>query len=106
MSLGERRRCCLQGKSVSWDKYMKLAQGEKVLDNPQLLRKALKKEGKDKAKRAAAWQTRTQAVADKQQAQQQQYDISHSCGARPRGALAACSTRALCFLPVVRLGFK
>jgi hypothetical protein len=61
---------------VSWDKYMKLAQGEKVLDNPQLLRKAVKKEGKDKAKRLAAWQARTQAVAEKQQAQQQQYAMA------------------------------
>jgi hypothetical protein len=53
-----------------WDKYTKLAQGERVLDNPRLLRKALKRDSKEKAKKAAAWQARHQAVADKQRASQ------------------------------------
>ena len=56
---------------MKWDKYMRLAQGEKVLDNPQLLRKAVKKEAKEKAKKAAAWQARNSATAEKQQAAQQ-----------------------------------
>jgi Surfeit locus protein 6 len=50
---------------------MKLAKGDKVLDNPQLLRKSVKKESKERAKKAAAWQARNQATATKQAAQQQ-----------------------------------
>jgi hypothetical protein len=49
---------------------MKLAQGERVLDDPRLLRKAVKKESKEKAKKAKAWQARNQTVAIKQRAQQ------------------------------------
>lgn len=74
---------------MKWDKYMKLAQGEKVLDNPQLLRKAVKKEAKEKAKKAAAWKARNAATAEKQQAAQQR-----------------CDTRAVSASPVTKLRMR
>ena len=49
-------------KEEAWKKMLKLAQGEKILDNPQMLRKSIKKEGKLKAKKQEAWANRTDAM--------------------------------------------
>ena len=81
---------CAQASQPAWDKYMRLAQGDKVLDNPQLLRKALKKDGKVKAKKASAWQARNQATAERQQARQ------NKCAT---ASLVLCVTGAGAWLP-------
>eukprot|EP00892_Ulva_mutabilis_P008509 jgi/Ulvmu1/602/UM001_0610.1 len=50
----------------SWKKMMDLAKGEKILDDPMRLRKSIKKEVKDKQKKAAVWQERNEAMQKKQ----------------------------------------
>ena len=49
---------------------MKLAKGDRVLDDPKLLRRSLKKEKKAKAKKAEAWQARNEATVERQRAAQ------------------------------------
>lgn len=45
-------------KDVAWEKAEKLARGEKVKDDPSLLRKTLKREQKKKEKSRAEWYPR------------------------------------------------
>ena len=49
-----------------WNKMLKQASGEKVLDNPSLLKKSIKKIEKKKQKSAKVWNERVQNVKDKQ----------------------------------------
>ena len=48
---------------ANWEAALARASGEKVLDDPRLLAKSLKREAKEKAKRSAAWAERKK-VAD------------------------------------------
>lgn len=54
----------------AWKSAMMRASGEKVLDDPKLLRKSLKKEQKRKEKSAKGWQERTQKQQEQVQARQ------------------------------------
>lgn len=47
------------------------AKGEKVLDDPKLIRKAMKKETKAKEKSSKQWQDRVKSQEDSKQARQQ-----------------------------------
>jgi hypothetical protein len=67
----------------AWGSAVARAQGDKVLDDPRLLRKSLKKEGKVKKKAAAAWQGRV----DKQRQDQSERQ------ARRKGNLQARITQ-------------
>ena len=55
----------------AWGAALARASGEKVLDDPKLLRKSLKKETKLKAKKSQAWQERLGKQEEQQQARQQ-----------------------------------
>lgn len=55
----------------AWGAALARAGGEKVLDDPRLLKKSLKKEAKLKAKKAAVWQDRVSKQKEQQQAKQQ-----------------------------------
>lgn len=54
----------------AWDAALKRAQGDKVLDDPRLLRKSIKKETKLKQKKTAAWEDRAKKVKEEQEARQ------------------------------------
>mmetsp|Transcript_14118 Transcript_14118/g.30627 ORF Transcript_14118/g.30627 Transcript_14118/m.30627 type:complete len:402 (-) Transcript_14118:522-1727(-) len=54
----------------AWKSALSRAGGERVLDDPKLLRKSLKKESKRKAKSAAAWQERRDHQQEEQAARQ------------------------------------
>lgn len=54
----------------AWGAAFKRAQGEKVLDDPKLLRKSLKKESKLKQKKAKVWTERTAKQKEDQAAKQ------------------------------------
>jgi hypothetical protein len=47
------------------------AAGEKVLDDPKLLRKSIKREQTEKAKSAKKWQERVSAQQEQQRAKQE-----------------------------------
>ncbi len=53
----------MQAKTAgeAWGAAMARARGERVLDDPTRLRRSLKKDAKAAAKRAGAWEERTQA---------------------------------------------
>lgn len=63
-----------EGKEVvrqeAWRSALARAKGEKVLDDPKLLRKSLKKEHKQRVKSAKAWQERSQQQQEAQKAKQ------------------------------------
>ena len=54
----------------AWGAAFKRAQGEKVLDDPKLLRKSLKKDAKLKQKKTQAWAERTEKQKEDQAAKQ------------------------------------
>lgn len=54
----------------SWRAALLRASGQKVLDDPKLLRKSLKKEAKRKEKSSKGWQERVQAQEEKKAAKQ------------------------------------
>lgn len=54
----------------AWKSAIARAQGERVLDDPKLLRKSIKKEGKLKAKSRDAWKERTKKEEEKKDAKQ------------------------------------
>jgi Surfeit locus protein 6 len=56
---------------------MKLAKGEKVLDDPKLLKRSLKRMQKDKQKSKEGWKVRTDAVRKKQADRQEKYVSLH-----------------------------
>mmetsp|Transcript_31557 Transcript_31557/g.80879 ORF Transcript_31557/g.80879 Transcript_31557/m.80879 type:complete len:364 (+) Transcript_31557:65-1156(+) len=56
--------------SEAWKSALARAQGERVLDDPKLLRRSLKKETKQKAKSRDAWQERTRKETEKKDATQ------------------------------------
>ncbi|GAB4818093.1 hypothetical protein N2152v2_005139 [Parachlorella kessleri] len=64
-----------EGKTVlakeAWGAALARASGDRVLDDPKLLRKSLKKETKLKAKKAQAWQERLGKQKEQQEARQQ-----------------------------------
>ncbi|PRW58169.1 surfeit locus 6-like protein [Chlorella sorokiniana] len=55
----------------AWGAALQRAKGDKVLDDPRLLKRSLKKEAKLKAKKAQVWQERLKAQSEQQQAKQQ-----------------------------------
>ena len=61
-----------EGKRVAekhaWEASLKRARGEKVLDDPKLLRKSVKREEKKKQKNKEKWNERTKTVQDEQNA--------------------------------------
>ena len=57
----------------AWRAALLRARGEKVLDDPRLLRRSAKREAKTKAKRKQAWQQRVKQQADEQANRQQRY---------------------------------
>ena len=61
-----------EGKRVAekhaWEASLKRARGEKVLDDPKLLRKSVKREEKKKQKSIEKWSERTKTVQDQQNA--------------------------------------
>lgn len=72
LALAERKNntdASSDGKDA-WGGSLKRAQGEKVLDDPRLLRKSMKKEAKLKKKKAAAWAERQEKQKEAQVAKQ------------------------------------
>lgn len=59
--------------SEAWKSALARAQGERVLDDPKLLRRSLKKETKQKAKSRDAWQERTRKETEKKDATQKKW---------------------------------
>jgi hypothetical protein len=75
-TLFKKPRCTavpVQAPDGAWPKAMKLAKGEKVLDDPKLLKRSLKRVQRDKKKSQEAWQERADAVQKKQAARQEKY---------------------------------
>lgn len=74
----ERRKAAIESGAVdegkisqeAWGAAFKRAQGEKVLDDPKLLRRSLKKESKMKQKKAKVWTERTAKQKEDQAAKQ------------------------------------
>lgn len=58
-------------QNLAWKTALGRAKGDKVLDDPKLLRKSLKKDAKQKEKSSAAWRERVQAQTEGQQARQE-----------------------------------
>lgn len=54
----------------AWRAALSRAAGEKVLDDPKLLRRSIKREAADKARSAKKWQERVAAQQEAQRAQQ------------------------------------
>jgi hypothetical protein len=57
-------------RAEAWASALQRARGERVLDDPKLLRRSLKREQKLKQHRAKKWAARTQAVSEQQEARQ------------------------------------
>lgn len=66
----------VQVPADAWPKMMKLAKGEKVLDDPKLLKRSLKRMQKDKQKSKEGWKVRTDAVRKKQADRQEKCAFS------------------------------
>eukprot|EP00727_Mastigamoeba_balamuthi_P010241 m51a1_g584 hypothetical protein (337) ;mRNA; r:6646-8200 len=60
-----------EDSSVQWDAALKRSTGEKVLDDPRLLKKKLKREETRRKKSAAKWEERNRQVAEAQRARQE-----------------------------------
>jgi len=58
-------------KKKAWKAALARAHGEKVLDDPKLLRKSLKKQAKVKDKKAKIWADRQEQMKEKQSSRQQ-----------------------------------
>jgi hypothetical protein len=58
-------------KKKAWKAALARAHGEKVLDDPKLLKKSIKKEAKLKDKKTKAWNERMEKVKEKQSQRQQ-----------------------------------
>ena len=58
-------------KKKAWKAALARAHGEKVLDDPRLLKKSIKKEAKLKDKKTKAWNERMEMVKEKQSQRQQ-----------------------------------
>lgn len=58
--------CCLQAKAQqgAWKSALARAGGEKVLDDPKLLRRSLKRESKQREKQGKAWKVREGLVLE------------------------------------------
>ncbi|EGD76475.1 hypothetical protein PTSG_07591 [Salpingoeca rosetta] len=54
-----------------WDKALKRAEGEKVFDNPKLMKKAIKTRERKKAKSKKTWEARVAAVEKEQKERQE-----------------------------------
>ena len=48
----------------AWDASLERAMGNKVLDDPKLIKKSIKRREKEKAKSRAKWEKRNQSVID------------------------------------------
>lgn len=79
-------------RAEGWQAALQRARGEKVLDDPKLLRRSLKREGKSKQKSAAKWAARQSAAAEAQEARQSKCVGVAARWERGRGARArACA---------------
>eukprot|EP01138_Halocafeteria_seosinensis_P015636 gb/GECG01015957.1/.p1 GENE.gb/GECG01015957.1/~~gb/GECG01015957.1/.p1 ORF type:complete len:377 (+),score=105.16 gb/GECG01015957.1/:1-1131(+) len=58
-------------KDAEWDAAMKRAEGEKVLDDPKLLKKTLKRKQKAKQKSRKQWEERKELTEQKKKAKQE-----------------------------------
>lgn len=54
----------------AWRAALGRASGDKVLDDPKLLRRSLKREEQDKARKGKRWEERVTAQQEQQQARQ------------------------------------
>jgi hypothetical protein len=54
----------------AWRAALARASGERVLDDPKLLRRSLKREAQDKARKAKRWAERNSAQQEQQKARQ------------------------------------
>eukprot|EP00043_Microstomoeca_roanoka_P021027 m.254793 g.254793 ORF g.254793 m.254793 type:complete len:331 (-) comp18692_c0_seq1:286-1278(-) len=58
-------------QKLGWDKALKRAEGQKVFDNPKLVKKTIKREERKKAKSKKAWDARN-ATVEKEQRERQE----------------------------------
>lgn len=56
---------------AAWQSALQRASGEKVLDDPKLLRRSIKKDHKQKVHSAQKWQERLKYQKDQKQAKQE-----------------------------------
>jgi hypothetical protein len=54
----------------AWRAALARASGERVLDDPKLLRRSIKREAQDKARKAKRWAERNSAQQEQQKARQ------------------------------------
>jgi hypothetical protein len=72
MQHGVRQLRCLQEliAAEAWRAALARASGERVLDDPKLLRRSIKREAQDKARKAKRWAERNAAQQEQQKARQ------------------------------------
>ena len=74
---------------IQWGDTLKEASGERVRDDPALIRKAMKRKAKKKAKSAKAWEARTEELKDAKD--QKQKIRSHNLEKRKLGGTVAAN---------------
>ena len=74
---------------IQWGDTLKEATGERVRDDPALIRKAMKRKAKKKAKSAKAWEARTEQLMDAKD--QKQKIRSHNLEKRKLGGTVAAN---------------
>ena len=74
---------------IQWGDTLKEATGERVRDDPALIRKAMKRKAKKKAKSAKAWEARTEQLKDAKD--QKQKIRSHNLEKRKLGGTVAAN---------------
>ena len=74
---------------IQWGDTLKEASGERVRDDPALIRKAMKRKAKKKAKSAKAWEARTEQLKDAKD--QKQKIRSHNLEKRKVGGTVAAN---------------
>ena len=74
---------------IQWGDTLKEASGERVRDDPALIRKAMKRKAKKKAKSAKAWEARTEQLKDAKD--QKQKIRSHNLEKRKLGGTVAAN---------------
>jgi hypothetical protein len=70
---------------LAWQAALSRAQGERVLDDPKLLRRSIKREAKAKQKSAKKWQERVGAQQEAKQARQDRCALGGGSWKRARG---------------------
>lgn len=59
-----------RASQLAWQAALSRASGEKVLDDPKLLRRSIKRDAKQKARNTKKWEERSSAQAEAQAARQ------------------------------------